>query len=150
MIKAHISAFGLSLRASAAPDEAYILADTENKTHCEFAGSSWVVGSGDNSAYSVILTGILKPDNGYAFNKRNAEIPVYGVSYVILDGQMILGQSRNYTLRQFVEIVNDRFESLVDVKKESISGLLDSYRLVMRDWDIDQIMTYWQSKQTEE
>ena len=138
IVKKHITTFGLALRANSAPDEAYIAADTEGKTHCEFDASSWNTGT-KNSANSVILKDIMKEENGYLLNKHNAEIPVYGVPYVVLDGQMIMGTAYDYTLRQIVETVNAGFNKLSETEKTGLRELYETYETVMKTWKVDKI-----------
>lgn len=142
VIKKHITDYGISLRANAAPDETYITEDTDNQFRSCYSSDRWLTGKitedreGQNG---VILSGIMKEDNGYVINKRNAAIPVYGVAYAIVDGKMILGQDRNFTLRQFFEAANAQYEKFDETGKNNLRGVYEQYALVMRTWDIGNI-----------
>ena len=146
LVKEQITEYGVAMSIGSAPTVESINADTEYKTHAGYLGDTWVVGNGDNSAYSVILEGILKPENGYTINKRNANTKVYGVAYAIVNGEMILGEEYYFSLRDLTEMINDQWDTLKlsEAQIAKLVNMYEEYQTVMRTWDIPRIQTAWQ------
>ena len=94
----------------------------------------------DGTAYGTVLTNIMDKNNGYSTNKSNADMVVYGVSYIkYKDGTVEYSNAGSYTLKQAVEASDAMWSDLTETQK---TGLLDMYKdftNVMRNWNIPNI-----------
>ena len=142
-VKSQVTEYGVALQANSAPTAESIAADTLNKTHAGTAGSNWQPGMEGNSNYGVLLKDIMKPENGYAFNKRNASYQIYGVAYMRLaDGTILLSEARNFTLKQVVEAVDAQWDKLGDNQKSTVAAMYQKYTQVMNAWSIPNLKEF--------
>ena len=137
VVRENIDSYGVAMNAGAAPTEEKILADTEKKTHVSFDMETWT--EKENTANSLLLKDILKPDNGYTINKRNAGISVYGAAYVRVGDTVCLGSAADYTLKEVVAETDIMWDGLDEDQKTDLLGMHETYQLVMRTWDIDNL-----------
>lgn len=145
VIKRNIVAYGTGLGAGKAPNFA-------PKTYTRFDDMrSWIPGMNadgysNNLQNGTILQGIMSQKNGYSLNKRNAEMLIYGQSYVELsDGSRILGKMVGFSLRQITEGANgmmgvDAMWGNMDAEqKAAILNMYATYKTNMRNWNIPNI-----------
>ena len=138
IVKSKVSEFGVSLRVGKAPDAAYIQADTGLKTHTRLLQDSWVVGANADDFYGTVVQNVMLPGNGDAMNSHNANIPVFGNSYIKLaDGSFLFGSAYSYSLKELTELSDDM--TLTDDQLGYLTEMYGKYRSVMADWDIPQI-----------
>ena len=144
VVKSMISEFGVSLRVNKAPDASYILADTACKTHTRRLQSDWVTGAYQGDFYGTVVQNIMSLSNTDFTNKRNANLPVFGVSYIKLtDGSFLFGSAYSFTLKELTELSDD--QSLTETQLSSLVEMYSQYQAVMADWDIPQIKAAYEA-----
>ena len=148
VVKDNIEEFGISLRANKAPDDAYILADTNYKTHTGLSKDLWVIGQNPDDFYGTVLEGILLPTNGESFNRRNANTSVYSVPYIKLtNGSFLYGAVYSCSLRELTEQADKL--TLDEDQLEGLVNMYDQYKSIMDEWDIPQIKKAYESYSSE-
>lgn len=107
-------------------------------------GYSWFAGfeAGENNQNtSTLLKNVMKETNPDLINNRNANMPVYGRTYVLLtDGTYLFGGIVARSLRQQVEGVDMIWESLNTEQQFSAIAMYRLYEPVMKHWDIPEII----------
>lgn len=96
-------------------------------------------GFGGNSSY---ITGILKESNGFAVNKRNAAMPIYGRAYVLLnDDSYWFGDMTETSLQSAYQEINEMWgPNTLQALKDQTFDLYAKFRSVMKSWNIDKIV----------
>lgn len=91
----------------------------------------------DGSGYGTILTGIMTGDSDGATNQHNANMVVYGVSYVqYQNGTVEYSEVSSYTLRQLVEASDSMWDTLTNIQKQGLLGMYSDFSNVMQSWNI--------------
>ena len=89
------------------------------------------------SGTSVLISGVLKDTNKDGQNAQNAMAPIYARTYVLLaDGTYIYGDVVEVNLRQIVEGVDAKWNSLGSAQKSAILAMYEAYAGVMQFWEI--------------
>jgi hypothetical protein len=138
-VAGRIAQFGVALSATGEPDESTISA----KNASDFTGFKGGKGANATTNTGTLLKGIMKTKNNDVINNRNANIPVYGRAYVLLDdGTYLFGESVNRTLRTQVEMIEDlwKAEKLDAEQKAALVGMCSDFYSVVRYWDIPSIL----------
>lgn len=132
-VAAQVKSFGVALSAEETPNAENIKA---NRAVSKFTG--FEAGVNDN-ATSTLLKGIMKTENGYIINKRNANAPVYGRAYVELkDGTFIFGEAKSRSLKEQVQLLTTANDDVVEMYK--------TFKSVMKEWDnITAVNTAYQA-----
>jgi len=132
-----VETFGIALSVAKAPDS------TNMDTRCRYtAFSDFQPGAAANSGNGTLLTSIMETGNGDDKNNANATTRVYGRAYIKTADGYFFGASVRRTLRQQVELADDRFEDLTKVQKENLYGMYEAYRSVIDTWDVSQVGNY--------
>lgn len=138
VIKRNINGYGVALSVNAPATGADIAADTDEKKHVEYTADTWATGAA-NSANGVLLYGIMKTENGYIINKRNASVDVYGVAYIRMGQQYLLCQEYSLKFRDAVEYADTKWDSLEQEQKDGLLKLHDQFGKVMATWAVENL-----------
>ena len=133
VIKENLHSYGVAVSAGVAPNAQKILEDTAEKTHASFAMDKWAAAT-ENTANSLLLKGIMKPDNGYAINKRNAGTLVYGAAYVRIGDTVYIGTPAAFTLQQVVTSSDAKWNTLTELQKSGLLDMLSDYENILNTW----------------
>ena len=96
--------------------------------------------AGSNAANGTLLHGIMKYANSEEENATNAELPVFGRAYILTrDGRYIFGESVSRSLRQQVEAIDSRWNTLTAQQQTELLEMYALYRSVMENWNIPNI-----------
>jgi len=107
-----------------------------------FDGANFEAGVNMNDATSTLLKGVMKETNASLINKRNANLPVYGRAYVLLeDGTYMLGKTVVRTFREQVEGADAIWDTLTAEQKLETLKMYSAFKNVMADWEIPHIKT---------
>jgi len=134
-----IAQFGVALSATGEPDESAI----SERHASEFTGFKGGKGANVTTSTGTLLKGIMKTGNKDLINNRNANIPVYGRAYVLLDdGTYLFGESVNRTLRTQVEMIEDLWKAgkLDAEQRTALVEMCSDFYSVVRYWDIPSIL----------
>lgn len=138
-VKARVGCYGTALSLSGVPTAEEIAADQYYSRHTAFAGDSWVCGE-SGKAYGTLLKGIWKQTNTLQQNIANAERKIYSVSYVQLtDGTILLGEPVCMSLRDVVEKVDARWDTLDDQQIAGMQAMYKEYEAAMNSWEIPNL-----------
>ena len=135
VIRNNITAYGVALNVGSAPTQEQVLADTGEKTHVAFGAETWT--AKENTAKSLLLEGILKTDNGYMINKRNAGAEVYGAAYVRVGDEVVFGTSADYSLQEVITTADTIWNDLEADQKTGLLDMLENYETLMRSWTME-------------
>lgn len=138
VIKRNIDSFGVALNVNAAPTAAQIAEDTEGKKRADNASEHWLTGA-VNEANGVLLKGIMKEENGYVANKRNADTQVYGVAYLRQGDTYHLGSYVNLTLKAAVEYADTKWITLEEAQKEALLSLHKDFETILKGWNVTNL-----------
>ncbi len=138
MVQVRVAAYGVALSVVDEPTTANL------ESACKYSRfTNFSAGGLDVDATSTLLTGVLKSDNPYLINTRNANMPIFGSAYLLLkDGTYLFGEAASLSFRQQVEAVSNMFDSLSKTQKDGVYEMYKSYRDIMGNWNIDKIKAY--------
>ena len=146
-VKKLVKDYGVALSRVGEPTEEALISTADQKAEGNVVKADTVIYTRFNGAFgaasttSTLVAGIMKETNGYATNKRNANQPIYGRAYIRLndaDGTVIMGVTRQRSLRQQVECVDTEWNQLSQSQR---NGLLRAfkpagYARVLNDWTV--------------
>lgn len=132
-IQEHLDSFGVALNATEP-----VVVDGQLSEHNLYTTHTKEEWKGESYYYSVLVDGILKPDNSDEENAANALTPVYACPYIVADGQTICGFSENWSLRQLVEAADEANKFKNDALTAALT-LYATYQSVMEDWNIPRL-----------
>ena len=151
MVKNQVAAYGILLSNNTVPNEDDLHANPnpKNQTVVIGDGVAYTYFTGEfGGATSTLITGIMKEENGYLTNKSNANRPLYGRAYIKLtNGEYVLGVNRQRSLRQQIEIANQKWDEVNDSQKKELLRLYrnNSYNRVLQTWSLTNLETYMQT-----
>ncbi|MBO5837781.1 MAG: DUF4886 domain-containing protein, partial [Oscillospiraceae bacterium] len=111
-----------------------------NVVYTKLSGEGF--GKTDYKATSTLITGIMKEEFGASVNGRNAQMPIYGVAYIKLtNGDVVLGQTRERSLQQQVEMLDVKWDELKDAQRKSVLQMykLPTVKSVVDGWNVSNL-----------
>lgn len=137
-----VDSFGIAVNLVNSPDESTLQLDGHFTT---FTADQFNTGSDITSS---IVTGIMKKTAEESVNKRNASIPICARPYVkLVDGNLLLGDTKSISLRTFIENANGQAEQLDDAQKNSLLDMYFRFRPIMNQWNTKNIQTAWVNRE---
>ena len=89
---------------------------------------------------SVLVSDILKRDNGRADNIRNGVITIYARAYVELtDGTYVYSDVADANLQEVVQIADQQLDSLTEVQRTEIGSMYAAFKDTMDLWQIPNL-----------
>lgn len=148
-VAGQVEEYGVALQIGSAPTAESIAADKYHSTHAGSLGTTWKPGTEGNGGYGVLLKDIMKKTNGKAFNNRNANYVIYGVAYMkLIDGSIVISEDVQFTLREVVELTDEKFDSFNADQQSSVAKMYEDYEQVMVDWEVPNIRAYVEGKES--
>ena len=138
MIADRIKGYGVALSVYAEPTKENL------ETNCKYTYfTNFSAGGLDTNATSTLLSGVMKEENSDFRNNRNANMPVYGRAYFLLeDGTYLFGASADRSFKEQVEAVSGIWDSLKKTQKDEVDALYNRYRSIIDNWDAMNIHAY--------
>lgn len=138
MIADRIKGYGVALSVYAEPT-AENLEDSCGYTYF----TNFTAGGLDTDATSTLLTGVMKEKNSESRNEINANTPIYGRAYFLMDdGTYLFGATANRSFKEQVEATSDIWYSLNKTQKDSVDAMYNLYRNIIDKWDAMNIHAY--------
>ncbi len=135
LVEERVESFGIVMSLVGEPTEENMKSDVN---YSAFTG--FEAGMNFNDATSTLLRGVMKESNAYLINERNANIPVYGRAYVLLDdGTYVFGNTVQRSFREQVEGADALWDTLDQDQKDSAVAMYNQYQKVMASWNIPEI-----------
>lgn len=133
-----IATYGVALSVEDTPDR------DNMETLCEYSVFSRFESGPEGNPDAVcgtILTGVLKQTNSDQVNARNLETMVYGRAYAkTTDGEVLLGQPVERSLREQLELANGMLEKLTTVQVDGAIALYQKYEPVLKNMQLENIL----------
>ena len=140
-VAAMVESFGVAMRVFQEPDAQSMEADGN---YTVFTADNF---NADSTVTSSMVTGILKRSSSEDINQRNAAIPIYGRPYIkFTNTGMLMGASRNRSLQEHMEAINNEAEDLSwldEAQQQQLYSLYQKFSPMMRTWDTDTIHKEW-------
>lgn len=138
LVAQRVQKFGVVMSVTGDPTEEDL---QKTGTYSWFTGFEAGRNLGDNT--STLLHGVLSSSNKTLINKRNANMPVYGRSYILLDDgeTYMLGGAVQRTFREQVEGADAIWNELGTEQQASLVEMLEEFEAVMTGWNIPAIRT---------
>ena len=87
------------------------------------------------------LNNTLSPQNSIQANAENAQTQIHARVFMQLkDGTIINGSEHVYNFRDMIEAANNCFEGYSDEKKTALRQFVQTYKDLMSQWDIANIL----------
>lgn len=138
MIASRIKGYGVALSVYDEPD-----ADNLEQSCAYTYFTNFTAGGLDAEATSTLLTGIMKEKNSESTNISNANTPVYGRAYFVLDdGSYLFGALANRSFKEQVEGASDIWYTLTKAQKDSVDAMYNRYYNIIDEWDAMNIHAY--------
>ena len=151
VIKRNIVAYGTALGAGKEPDFA-------EKTYTRFSDlTTWQVGrdangNAKNLKNGTVLENIMREDLSFSINTNNANVKIFGQSYVELPGgNRVLGDSVSFSLKEVMEGTqgfagaDSSADTLSNPDKLALKKMYWSYESVMQSWNLPKTRQIAQS-----
>ena len=142
VVKNSIESFGIALDAVSAPNEKSMLAGGTS-LYTQMPRSQWMA---EDAVSGAMLSGIMKPGNSDAQNRKNAETMVHGRAYIRTADGFVFGNSVSWSLRALVEIA-DGNGLLQSTALDRAIAMYHDYPSVMKYWDIPQLKQALEAEQ---
>ena len=137
-----VDTFGIIVNLVNAPDESTLQLDGHYTT---FTADQF---NGDTTATSSMVTGIMKKASELSVNQRNASIPICARPYLKLQsGEVLLGETKSISLREFMETANDQVAQLEETQKNSLLDMYFRFRSIMDQWNTEDIHSAWVARE---
>ena len=142
IVASHVREYGIAMSVYEAATQQDIFLDGDCKTHVWRSGRTWKTGANGVGLTGVMVRQIMKPDLTTARNNERANIPIYGLVYMILeDGTWVTGEPYAMSLQYLSEYMNDEHAQMTDADIENFKVMYDAYTDEMTTWDIPNLKT---------
>ena len=145
--KDKVLSYGILVNRTRVPVEADLLAtpNPNNKTVVVGNGYAYTSFAGNfGEATSTLVSGIMKEHNGYATNRKNANVSLYGRAYIKTAEGYLLGVCRQRSLRQQIEEGTSDWSSVTAEQRLDLARLYrnDVYNRVMKSWNLPNLKSH--------
>lgn len=142
IVASHVREYGIAMSVYEAATQQDIFLDGDCKTHVWRAGRTWKTGANGVGLTGVMVQQIMKLDLTIAKNNERANIPIYGLVYMILDdGTWVTGEPYAMSLQYLSEYMNDEHAQMTDADIQNFKVMYDAYTDEMTTWDIPNLKT---------
>ena len=132
VVARNVTRYGVALSVTGIPTEETIGICSRYDT--------FLPGSGSNAANGTLLHGVMKTANTDAVNAANAEMDIYGRTYILLqDGRYIFGECVQRSFRQQVELIDAKWNELTVEQQAALLDMYRTYQTVIDSWSISNI-----------
>lgn len=137
MVKDKVQMYGVAMSVAGAPTAENMEADCKCSKFYDFEA-----GNGNENT-STLLNNVLKETNANLVNRRNANMPVYGRAYMLLEGGTYLfGETAVRSFKEQVEDSSDIWDDLNVTQKDGAYAMYLQYRDFMKKWDLTNYFAY--------
>ena len=88
---------------------------------------------------SVLLSGIIKPDNSLETNLQNAQMRIYARPYIQTSQGYTFGKTVCIDLRTLVETIDTKWDGWSDTQKDCLRNMYTTYSEMMGKWNLSNL-----------